>query len=215
MSNSNTVKQVQELYKSGQSVSNISKTLQKSSSNVSRWCRKTHEVFNDRDLTLQEKKRKRLFYLNRISVGNLDINKCRLLVSLLYWCEGAKYPSTGELAFTSSDEQMQIVFIKLLRKAYPKEIDEKKFRVMLQIPSVYNIEEIKAHWSKLLNISTKQFYKPYITKTQGNRYRKSYMGTCGLRYHDYRILLRVMGTYNQIAKQIIGDVVQWSKTTVR
>ncbi len=157
-------------------------------------------------LSLQEKKRQQWFDFDRINIGVLDVGKCKLLVSMLYWCEGAKYPSSGELAFTSSDEQMQTVFIKLLRRAYSEEIDEKKFRVVLQVPSIFNVEEVKNYWAKLLNISTNQFYKPYITKTKGNRFRKSYMGTCSLRYHDYRILLRIMGTYNQISKQIIGDV---------
>lgn len=206
MGDTTLVRNVQNLYKSGYSVAKISKELQKSSSNVSRWCRKTLEITNSKKLSPQEKRRKEYFDLDKIDIGELDITKCRLLASILYWCEGAKYPSTGELAFTSSDETMQKVFIKLLRKAYPQEIDEKRFRVMLQIPSTYNIEETKKYWSNLLEIPISQFYNPYITKTQGSRYRKTYMGTCGLRYHDYRILLRLMGIYNQLANQIIGDV---------
>jgi len=200
------VKQVQGLYKSGFSVTDISNKLGISSSNVSRWCRKAAEGDLDRKPSAQDKRRQLWFDFDKINMEKLDVKKCRELVSILYWCEGAKYPSTGELAFTSSDGEMQRVFIKLLRKAYPEEIDESKFRVVLQIPATYNIEEIREYWSKLLNISITQFYKPYITKTQGNRFRNTYKGTCGLRYHDYRILLRIMGTYNQIAKQIIGDV---------
>jgi len=200
------VKQVQALYKLGHSVADISNILGKSSSNVSRWCRKASDGDLDRIPSAQDKRRQRWFDFDKISIENLDIDNCRLLVSILYWCEGAKYPSTGVLAFTSSDEEMQKVFIKLLRKAYPEEIEERKFHVVLQIPVAYNVEEIKEYWSKVLNISTSQFYKPYITKTQGNRFRNKYRGTCGLRYHDYRILLRIMGTYNQLAKQIIGDV---------
>lgn len=206
MRDSELVQRVQDLYKNGHTVANISKNLQKSSSNVSRWCRKSLESNKEGLLSFQEKKRQKWFDFDKIDFGTLNTNSCKALVSVLYWCEGAKYPSSGELAFTSSDEQMQVVFIKLLRNAYPEEINEEKFRVMLQIPSGYDVVEVKNYWSNLLNIPISQFYKPYITRTQGNRFRKSYMGTCGLRYHDYRILLRVMGTYNQIAKQIIGDV---------
>lgn len=200
------VKQVQDLYKLGYSVTHISNKLCKSSSNVSRWCRKVSKDDLNREPSAQDKRRQRWVNFDKIDIGSLDVEKCRMLVSILYWCEGAKYPSTGVLSFTSSDAEMQKIFIKLLRKAYPEEIEERKFRVVLQIPAAYNFEETRDYWSRILNISTAQFYKPYITKTQGNRFRNSYKGTCGLRYHDYRILLRIMGTYNQIAKQIIGDV---------
>lgn len=205
MRDSVSVGEAQNLYKRGYTVADISRKLGKSSSSVSRWCRKTLRV--DRGGTSSQDK-KRLHWLNfdKIDVGCLSVENCRLLVSLLYWCEGAKYPSSGELAFTSSDEVMQICFVKLLRRAYPDKIVEEKFRVVLQIPESLNPEETCSYWSKILNISLSQFYKPYITKTQGNRFRESYKGTCGLRYHDYRILLRIMGTYNQVAKQIIGGV---------
>lgn len=148
------VKQVQALYKLGHSVADISNILGKSSSNVSRWCRKASDGNLDRIPSAQDKMRQRWFDFDKISIENLDIDNCRLLVSILYWCEGAKYPSTGVLAFTSSDEKMQKVFIKLLRKAYPEEVEERKFHVVLQIPVGYNIEEIKEYWSKILNIST-------------------------------------------------------------
>ena len=200
------VMEVQNLYKLGYSVAEISRKLKKSSSNVSRWCRKAVEGDNSRKISPQDVRRKHWFDFDRVDIGSLSIEQCRLFLSILYWCEGAKYPASGELAFTSSDEEMQQVFIKLMRKAYPEEIEESKFRVVLQIPDVYEVEEIKAYWSKLLDIPLAQFYKPYMTKTRGSRYRNLYRGTCGLRYHDYRILLRIMGTYNQVAKQIIGGV---------
>ena len=201
-----TVNKAQELFSLGFSVAEISRKLKKSSSNVSRWCRKTQETKIVKPANYQEKRRQLWYNYEKVKITNLNTKTCKTLLSVLYWCEGAKYPSSGEVAFTSSDGEMQKVFVTLLRKAYSKEIDEKKFRVVLQIPASYDIEDSKKYWSKLLKIPIDQFYKPYITKTQGNRFRSSYKGTCGLRYHDYRILLRIMGAYNQIAKQIIGEV---------
>lgn len=201
-----TVMEAQNWYKAGHTVAEISRKLKKSSSNVSRWCRKAVDGDTSREPTPQDIKRKAWFDFDSVDIGSLTINKARMFLSFLYWCEGAKYPASGQLAFTSSDELMQVVFIKLLRKSYPSEIIESKFRVVLQIPHGYEVEKVKAHWSKLLNLPLSQFYKPFMTKTVGNRYRNSYFGTCGLRYHDYRILLRIMGTYNQMIKQINGGV---------
>ncbi len=199
------VEQVQDLYRSGHSVASITKKLHKSNSNISRWCRKILDINGKGCLTNQEKRRQYWYNFDNISIANLDTNYCRTLISLLYWCEGAKYPATSSLAFTSSDVEMQKVFIKLLRKAYPNEINESKIKIVLQIPSEFNVYETINYWSNILNIPTNQFYKPHITSTKGNRFRTSYHGTCSLRYHDYRLLLRIMGSYNQISKQIINE----------
>ncbi len=171
-----SVLKAQELYRNGYSVAEISRKLKKCSSNVSRWCRKAVENDVGRKLTIQDIKRKYWFDFDKVDIGSLSIERCRLFLSILYWCEGAKYPASGELAFTSSDEKMQRVFIKLMRKSYSEEIEESKFRVVLQVPDICDVEKIKVHWSKLLNIPLTQFYKPYMTKTRGSRYRNTYRG---------------------------------------
>jgi len=127
-----------------------------------------------------------------------------ILLSVLYWCEGAKYPGTSRIEFVSSDENMQIVFIKLMRQVFAEEIDETKLRVMLQLHSSHNIPITIEHWSKVLNIPRAQFTKSHITVGKNTRYRHTYNGTCALRYHNYRFLLRIMGNYNQISNQIIN-----------
>jgi len=93
------------------------------------------------------------------------------------------------------------LFIKLLRESF--DINESKFRIKLQIHSTQNFNEIKKFWSKVLNIPTAQFIKPTITIANGKKHRKNYMGTCTIRYVDYRIQLQLIGIYEQFGKLII------------
>ena len=130
----------------------------------------------------------------------------KIYLSLLYWCEGCKYPGTNKIEFVSSDEAMQQVFIALLRKAYNKELDESKFRVMLQLHTTHDIPTQIKYWSDILHIPETQFIKPHLTIKTASRYRTTYNGTCNLRYFDYRLLIRIMGIYNQISNQIINQM---------
>lgn len=199
------VEQAQALSKSGLKNYEIAKKLNKSTSNISRWCRKAKEISEPTlDSSHQERLRYFWFTNNPVKINSLDKNMAAILLSVLYWCEGAKYPGTSRIEFVSSDENMQIVFIKLMRQVFAEEIDETKFRVMLQLHSSHNIPITIEHWSKVLNIPRAQFTKPHITVGKNTRYRHTYNGTCALRYHNYRFLLRIMGNYNQISNQIIN-----------
>ncbi len=121
----------------------------------------------------------------------------KLLVSILYWCEGAKYPSSSFIGFTNSDTSMMKTFIRLFRRAFP--VNESKFRVWLQLHATHNIQNQISFWSELLQIPVTQFYKPRVTHARGGRYREGYQGTCTLKYFDYRIQLRMMGIYTRFS----------------
>jgi len=208
MRNRNLVKRVQSLYTQGFKQREIALTFRKNSSIISRWCRKPLGIIKPTLFSShQEKLRYYWFTSLPIKIDTLDRNLATLLLSTLYWCEGAKYPGTNRVDFVSSDEKMQILFIKLLRFVFSKEIDESKFRVMLQLHTTHNVSSIINYWSNLLNIPIKQFAKPHITTNKNTKYRHIYNGTCGLRYYDYRILLKIMGGYNQISNQIIDRLI--------
>jgi len=197
------VEHVQILFKSGIRKCEIAKRLHQDTTNISRWCRKS-TVFETlkNPITYQEKKRQLLYTLDKIKLPNLDKNMAKILLATLYWCEGAKYPGTNKIEFVSSDENMQITFITLMRIAFADDLMESKFRVMLQLHTTHNINESIRYWSQLLGISPKQFIKPHITIKSASRYRHVYNGTCSIRYHDYRLQLRTMGIYDQLIKSI-------------
>jgi hypothetical protein len=199
------VEQVQELYKSGIRKCNIARQLNQDTTNISRWCRKLSPLDQiSESSSYQEKERFHWYTYEKLDFAKIDQNSAKILLSLLYWCEGCKYPGTNKVEFVCSDEKMQMTFIKLMRTAFKGELDESKFRVMLQLHTTHNVEKQIGYWSKLLNIPKTQFIKPHLTVKTASRYRPVYNGTCNLRYFDYRILLRIMGTYNQISSQIIN-----------
>ncbi len=205
MRDTETVIKAQDLYKSGYSVAEISRKLKKCTSNVSRWCRKIVKNSVRENISPQEKIRQKWFNFDKVNIGNLSVDKCRVLLAVLYWCEGAKYPSSNRVDFVCSDESLLLTFLLLFRKSF--DLDESRFRIKMQIHTDQDFKEVTSYWSEKMKIPESNFTKPTITEKRGGRYRNEYWGTCSIRYSDYSILLRIMGTYNQIAKQIIGDVV--------
>ncbi len=201
------VEEVQLLHQEGMGVCDIARKLHQDSTQISRWCRKATLLNTLKNPTTHQEKTRQFYYTkDNFKLNQLDNDTAKVLLSSLYWCEGAKYPGTNRIEFVSSDENMQAVFIKLMRKVFSKELIESKLRVMLQLHTTHDITSSILYWSKILKIPAKQFVKPHITTSQKTRYRHIYNGTCSLRYQDYRLLLRLMGMYNQITKQIIGEV---------
>ncbi len=202
------VEQVQSLYSSGMRKCDIAKKLNQDTTNISRWCRKLSPLDKiSTSSSYQEKERYRWYTYENLDFAKIDESSAKILLSLLYWCEGCKYPGSNKIEFVSSDETMQTTFIKLMRIAYAEELDESKFRVMLQLHTTHNINSQINYWSKLLDIPVSQFIKPHLTIKTGSRYRSIYNGTCNLRYFDYRLLLRIMGTYAHFSKQFMNQLV--------
>src|SRR3989338_3484909 len=85
-----------------------------------------------------------------------DSNQFALYAALLFWCEGGKREKSS-LRIINSDPVFIKVFLKLLRNAF--DIDEHKFRVQLHIHEYHNDLKQKKYWSKITNVSIKQFRK--------------------------------------------------------
>jgi hypothetical protein len=152
-------------------------------------------------ITNQRKRQElKLSEINELdSLKKIDTVNAKLFISLLYWCEGTKYPASNKIEFVNSDPHLIHLFTNLLREAFP--LDESKFRIHVQIHDVQNFTEIKNFWSQLLKIPISQFTKPTITKIKGGKHRKEYFGTCAIRYNDYRILLKIIGIYEEFSKR--------------
>jgi hypothetical protein len=152
-----------------------------------------------------ERKRKLLMNLDQLNIDKIDKTQVKLFAAILYWCEGSKYPASKSLNFTTSDLQMQKLFLLLLRKGFNP--TETKFRIWLQFHSDQNRQNLFKYWSTNLRIPISQFMKPNITVRKGGRYRRIYYGTCSLRYNDYSIILRLMGIYQRFYKQALSSLV--------
>ncbi len=170
---------------------------------LKRWC-KDEPGFGKSEIL-------RLFYLRKrqeiqqseltmIPKDKIMPSHGKLLASFLYWCEGSKYPASNALIFVNSDPLLMKVFITLLRKSFI--LDESKFSVRMQIHTTHNYEKVKQYWSNILNISKLRFIKPTITEKKNGKHRKNYLGTCSLKYQDYKLQLKLVGIYDYFSKNI-------------
>lgn len=171
---------------------------------IRNWC--SNFKGNKWETLLATNQRKRDVLLNSElnavnSVLPINTSFAKIYAALLYWCEGAKYPSTHRVAFTNSDPQLIKLFVNLLRKAF--DLDEKKFNLRLQLHTTHDVEKINKYWSKLLNIPYSRILKPTITSPRGKKHKFNYMGTCTVRYEDYRIQLKLIGIYQKFPLELI------------
>lgn len=166
---------------------------------ISRWCNNipSKNIYYNRAIRLRA-----LAHEKSVSIFNqLKINKdmAKILTGVLYWCEGAKYPSTNYISFTNSDIGLVKTFLALFRLGFnPK---EEKLKVYLQLHSTHNVKSMTNFWSKALNIPKTQFYKPTITQPTQNMKRIKYKGTCTVRYYDVYLLMEITGIFEKFSKK--------------
>lgn len=199
---SSVIKKSRQLRKQGLSFYEISRILNVSNSTIRNWCFDL-KIDRHKALIINNKfRREKLKQMDLYSIPNLSgltEDQTRFLVALLYGCEGAKYPATNIVSFVNSDPNLIRVFIMLFRKSF--DLDEKKFRVHLQIHQYHNIATLINYWSKLLNVPIEKFLKPTITSPRGKMRRQNYLGTCSLRYIDNKIQLRLLGIFENFCSQ--------------
>lgn len=147
-------------------------------------------------------------------VESFAINQMNSLVlcSVIYWCEGSKYPMNDFVAFANSDELLVMSFIGLLRQAFI--LEESKLRVQLQLHDTHDENVVIDYWSKILRIPKTQFQKSTITSPKNKMKRKNYNGTCTIKYYDVRILWRITGVYELLGSKINGEMAERLKARV-
>ncbi len=123
---------------------------------------------------------------SRKAVGRIQLTPGlgRLLCSVLYVCEGSKYPSARQLGFGNSDPRMIQFFLYLLRTCFA--IDERKFRCQVMHRWDQSLSSLIYYWSRVTRIPTRQFYPTQPDKrTKGKRtLKKDYRGVCLIQYLD-------------------------------
>lgn len=136
--------------------------------------------------TMAEKRRsKEEVAYTRISKDIMKINKRELFLAglFLYWAEGGK-TKNSTITLTNTNPTMLKFYMKWLEQLG---IPKSKLKVNLHLYSDMNIKKGIKFWSKTLNISEKQFRKPYIKKslltsiTYKNGFGK---GTCCVAYEN-------------------------------
>lgn len=135
--------------------------------------------------------------LNRLAEKNLYLMKkinresAFLMLSMLYWAEGAKYPTTSQISFSNSDPGMIRVFILLLRKCFS--IDKTKLRGGVQCRADQDVDKLEEFWSQVSGIPRTSFQKTRIDpRTIGKPTKKEgYKGVFVLMYFDTDVQLEL------------------------
>lgn len=167
---------------------------------------------------------KRQKYLHEILNGNLahikhfDSSSLKLMLSILYLAEGAKYKSSNSPRLGSTDPKIIQLYLKLLRNCY--EIDDQKIRIRIQCRYDQNLEKLELYWRKIVGIPNVRFYPTYVDKrTIGSPTKKvDYMGVCTVDYLDTRVQLDLEILSRLVIDSIIGNEIdddiflaQWLK----
>ena len=196
----NIVDKVRQMRKEGFSTGKISKKFKISKDNILRWCfdieSKNSNHLNHLKI-IDEIKNKGKKNLNNFSISKKN---AKILVSLIYWCEGYRYPGCNCVGFSNSDTNLIKTFLELFRIAFnPK---EEKFRAHLQLHTTHNKNEMISFWSSFLKIPEKQFHKPTITIPMAKMKRIGYKGTCTVKYYDFALYNEIKGTYESFFNKL-------------
>lgn len=197
------VAKARKLSEEGLTYREISKILDVSNSNIAIWCRgqlknNSRKIINSLEQNREQIRKTDCNIFEKIP-STAEINK--LCCALIYGCEGAKYPATNCVALTNSEPKLIKTFICLFRNSF--KVDEKKFKAYLQIHDSFNYNETLQYWSNLLDIPKNSFYKPIVTKAGDKKHRQGYLGTCTLKYYDYKLQLRLIGIYEEYMRKSI------------
>lgn len=119
---------------------------------------------------------------------------------MLYWAEGAKR-GTG-VDFANSDPDMNRIFIDMLRHIY--QINESRLRIFIYCHANQNIPQTISFWSKIMDVSPKQFSKPHVRQdVDVSKSEKMPHGLIHIRYSDSRLLAQLKIEIDIMSKEIM------------
>ena len=195
-----------KLRKSGHSFREISEQLKISKSTASLWTSRQMVSNNGKKrLTklsakgrekskaiLREKKINRIKQISEKCTvlaegGSFKKNDLKLMLSLLYWCEGGK--TDRRVIFINSDSNLIRSFLHLLRSSFS--VKENKLKALLHLHQYHSRKEMLEYWSKITGIKQENI-SVYNKKNSGKRKKEGYKGCISIRYGDSNVLDEIM-----------------------
>jgi len=130
------------------------------------------------------------------------LNKRDIFIAglFLYWGEGSKAKAT-DLSVSNTHPSVINFFIEWLEVVFKIPRNELKFR--MHFYKNMDIKKETAFWAKILNVSIKQFAKPYIKKTSSLRINEKGSfghGTCNAGIYNARLHEQVL-----MAIKVVSD----------
>lgn len=168
-----------------------------------RWIRKIQPLGAEANRKKRERRLEELSERMKEEVSCLEIDreKARLVLAMLYWAEGSK--GRDILSMANTDPRMLLLFVTLLRRVY--DLDEEKFRLRLHLHHYHKEEELKEFWSDLLGIGLDKFHKSYWKPRNSNkRIRRNFGGICTLRYNNVHLKDELLFYARAVSDKVTG-----------
>lgn len=126
---------------------------------------------------------------------------------VLYWCEGTHREKRGRLvntlAFTNSNGQMLLIWLRFLREIC--HVRKEKIKVRLYLHPYQDVEKMRRHWSKVLGVPPKQFEGVTITKQRhSKRNRPDYQGTVKVKVHSQALVQQLQSLIEGMQQRLAG-----------
>lgn len=196
-------------------------------STLSNWCRDANlpnwytvkiQKINYKSLTKAQKmalismRCKRESFLSKVrqeakkTVRKFDLKNLKIILSMLYLGEGAKWKSHSGLMLGSSDSQIILLYILLLKKCYKINLTQLKCRISYRADQ--NISKLEKYWSHITGIPKKNFYKTKPDpRTKGKKTKKKdYKGVCVITCAGSHIQLELEEIAKFLLKKLKGPV---------
>jgi hypothetical protein len=131
-------------------------------------------------------------------LANLSDREAKIALAFLYLGEGSKRTGFRGLALGSSDPNIIVLYMGLLKKCYSVEANEFKCRVLYRADQ--NLHDLEKFWSETTKIPRDNFYKTKPdSRTVGKpTLHSDYKGVC--------VLFR-RGADIQLELQVITDII--------
>lgn len=205
-----------KLRKEGKSIKYIASKLGAAQSSVSIWCKEieltqlqkqklkqnTHSqktIEKRRQSRLKSEKAKRDLVIQEAvnEIKPLDQYSLMLIVSALYWAEGAK--NSGIFQFSNGDPKMIELVLKFLRLS---DVPEHKLRAYIHIHESLDVPSAERFWQKITKIPKKQFYKTYNKKNISSKGKRNSLpyGVCDIYVMDAKLFHKTKGWTEGIVK---------------
>ena len=128
-----------------------------------------------REQYLKKIRKQATFILKKFSQEDLKVS-----LAMLYLGEGAKWKGHSGLMLGSSDPNIILLYISLLRKCYKINPTQLKCRISYRVDQ--NIRQLEKYWSTITKIPQENFYKTKPDpRTKGKKTKKiDYHGVCVL-----------------------------------
>jgi len=135
-------------------------------------------------------------------LGKFNQEGLKVALAMLYLGEGAKWKSHSGLMLGSSDPEIVLLYIFLLKTCYNIATSQLKCRVSYRADQ--DIGTLETYWSSLTNIPKENFYKTKPDpRTKGKRTKKmDYKGVCVLSCAGARIQLELAEIARILTKKV-------------